>query len=99
MSALNRWFLGGLLFVAAVDARGQAAIAGTVTLPRSRAEAVTPGRYENKAHDAVAPPEPRVAVVYLEGNLPTAPATNTTVSAKVVQKAFQFFPAVLPVQI
>jgi len=54
MSAMNRWFFGGLVFVAAVDARGAAVIEGTVALPKSRAEAVTPSRYENKTPEAVA---------------------------------------------
>ena len=98
MSALNRWFLSGLIFVVAVDARGEGVIEGTVALPKSRAEAIAPGRYENKTPEAVAAPEPLVAVIYLEGNFSSTPATNTTIPAKLVQKAFQFSPAVLPVQ-
>jgi len=98
MSAMCRWIFVGLASVAAADVRGEAVVEGTVALPKSRAEVVRRSPYENKTPDAVAAPEPQVAVVYLEGDFSSAPATNTTLPVKVAQRQFQFSPAVLPVQ-
>lgn len=72
-----------------------AVIEGKVPLPKPATKAFTPPRYENK-NIVVAPPEPTVAVVYLEGNFPVA-ETNLPV-VRMEQKQFQFKPRVLPVQ-
>src|SRR6266496_3031945 len=88
---------GVFLCAYAADASAEATIEGTVVLPKPKAGTTTPSRYENKMPGEVAPPPAPVAVVYLEGNFSSAPATNTTLSAQVMQKAFQFSPAVLPV--
>ncbi len=77
----------------------EAAIEGTIALPKPKAETTAPSRYENKSPGEVAPPPAPVAVVYLEGNFSPATSANATVSAKVVQEHFQFSPAVLPVRI
>ena len=93
-----RCVICSVLLCAHAVAWAEATIEGTVALPQPKAGTTAPSRYENKIPGEVGPPPAPVAVVYLEGHLASAPATNTTLPAKVVQKAFQFSPAVLPVQ-
>ena len=88
----------GLLCAGALAVLAEASIEGIVLLPKPTLQPAQTARYADKLSSPIAPPSPPVAVVYLEGNFTSAPATNTTLPAKVVQKAFQFSPGVLPVQ-
>jgi plastocyanin len=90
--------LGGLLAVGVFSASAEATIEGTVLLPKVCPDAIAQSRYHNKTPGEVGPPPAPVAVVYLEGNFPASTATNSTISAKVLQERFRFLPAVLPVR-
>jgi plastocyanin len=76
-------------------ARGQAIIAGQVTLARSHSAAIVNKRYAIVAKGGVLAPDPPVAVVYLEGAFP-APASRPT--AQMAQKDLAFVPGLLAVQ-
>jgi plastocyanin len=78
-------------------ARGEVTIEGMVPLAKSVSAGITPSRYLNKTPGEVAPPEPAVAVVYLEGDFGLSPRTNSP-AAQMEQKHFQFAPGILPVQ-
>jgi plastocyanin len=84
--------LGGAAVPAAT---AQARIEGTVGLPAGGGKAVAKERYQVAGGKIGAPP-PQVAVVYLEGEFPSA--GSTPAKAEMWQKNFQFAPAVLPVQ-
>ena len=73
-----------------------AQIEGCVGLSASSGAAGVKARYQGNITGLVAPPAAPVAVVYLEGDFPSLPATNLT--AQVIQRQFQFLPAVLPVR-
>jgi plastocyanin len=93
--------LGGLcatlVLVGAFAARSQAVIEGKINLPDPQVSTGPPPRYAGQIGE-VAPADPPVAVVYLEGHFPTAtnsaPGTN-----EVWQRGMQFRPAVLPVRV
>jgi len=74
----------------------QAMIEGTVALPGKPEENAPVSRYQIKTPGTVAPPEPRVAVAYLEGNFPPPAAPLPII--KLGQRGFQFQPRVLPIQ-
>lgn len=74
----------------------QAVVEGKVQLPKATAAAAKPPRYQGQAAE-VAPPDPLVAVVYLDGNFPAA--TNPPPKVELWQKGLQFRPGVLPVQV
>ena len=95
--SLYRLVIGCVLLCAHDRAWAEAAIEGTVALPKPKAEATTPARYD-KIPGKVAPPSAPVAIVYLEGDFSAAPSTNTIIPASMVQEHFQFSPAVLPVR-
>jgi plastocyanin len=59
---------------------------------------VPPPRYAGQVGE-VAPPDPPVAVVYLEGQFPKAPTNSTPVTNELSQLGMQFHPAVLPIQV
>jgi plastocyanin len=89
-------FLAALVCANAISVSAEATIDGRVALPKFVAPRIDVSRYKNVNAADVAPPNAPVAVVYLEGNFPAAPATN--LSAKLIQEHFQFLPAVLPVR-
>lgn len=70
-----------------------------MSLPKPEPWAGPPPRYAGQANE-VTPPDPPVAVVYLEGQFPKS-ATNTThLTNEVLRQAgAQFRPALLPVQV
>ena len=77
-------------------AHAESVIEGVVQLPSALAAAVTPSRYQNKIAGHLGPPDPPLAVVYLEGNFP-APV-NTNALARMEQNHFQFSPGLLAIQ-
>ena len=70
-----------------------AVVEGTVEIPRGRALAPLP-RYPNQTVQPVQP-EPRKAVVYLDGTFPAGPVPRST---RMGQKGLQFVPGLLPVR-
>ena len=95
-----RWgaLLATLILFGPGAARGQALIEGKVTLPRPQVSAAPPPRYAGQIGE-IAPADPPVAVVYLEGAFP-ASATNSSPGANEVrQEGMQFRPALLPVSV
>lgn len=100
MNPIKRFFCGvfggAAVLALASGAFAQATIEGTVGLLKSAAKAPAIPRYENKKLN-IGPPDPSVAVVYLEGNFPPA-ETNSPPVLKMEQQHFQFKPRVLPVQ-
>ena len=78
-------------------ARAQAAVEGSVQLAAPLPLPVDPARYQHKFPGPVAPPDPPVAVVYLEGDFPALAKTNSQ-AASMEQKHFQFAPGILAIQ-
>jgi plastocyanin len=79
-----------------VSAFGQAAIEGTVALPKSRSAPVLAKRYEIVAHGGALATEPPVAVVYLEGAFPKPSSLPTK---QIAQQNLTFVPTLLPVEV
>jgi plastocyanin len=70
-------------------------VAGRVTLPKAPPAQVVNQRYGIVSHGGVLSPYPPVAVVYLEGAFPQpAPPSSP---AQMVQRALNFYPALLPI--
>ncbi len=88
----------GLLLVWACPSSAQALIEGKVTLPKPGPLDVPPARYAGRVGE-VAPPDPPVAVVYLEGQFPKSPTNSAPLTNEVLQLGMQFHPALLPIQI
>ena len=74
-------------------AQADAVIEGKVAIPPGRSNPPLP-RYPNQSVQP-SPPEPRKAVVYLEGTFPAGQATK---AVKTGQRGLQFEPALLPIQ-
>jgi plastocyanin len=93
-------FLYALVFISfpLARAQGQAVIEGTVKLPAPVAGPVESSRYQIKGKGPATAPDPPVAVVYLEGELPEPVVTNVPPTVELEQKNFHFHPAVLPIQ-
>jgi len=79
------------------SARADAIVEGIVQLPKATTPPPNPARYQNKIQGEVGPPDPPVAVVYLEGNFPVNSTTNAP-SVRMEQKHYQFAPGILPIQ-
>ncbi len=88
----------GLLLTWAYASPAQAVIEGKVTLPKPQPLTVPPPRYAGQVGE-VAPPDPPVAVVYLEGQFPRAIVNLTRLTNEVLQQGMQFRPALLPIQV
>jgi plastocyanin len=89
------WLRGLLaLFPALVFA--EARVEGRVELPKSHAAPVMAKRYEIVTRGGVLSTQPPLAVVYLDGSFPKAPAPATK---EVAQKDLTFIPALLPVRV
>jgi plastocyanin len=84
-----------LLLICVDNSHGQALIEGRVTLPKPEPTDAAPPRYAGQVGE-VAPPDPPVAVVYLEGQFPKAASHLTN---EVLQLGMQFRPALLPIQV
>jgi len=97
---MRRFFLQSLWIVALCAATGLhagAVIEGELALPPT-APPPANQRYQLKAGE-VGRPEPRTAVVYLEGDLALATTTDGVKPAAVVpQKSYQFLSGLTPVQ-
>jgi len=85
-----------IFLVLSVSAFGQAAIEGTVALPKSHSAPVIAKRYEIVTHGGALATEPPVAVVYLEGAFPK---TSSLPTKQVGQKNLVFVPSLLPVPV
>jgi plastocyanin len=86
-----------LIAFSSIAAHGQATIEGTVTLPKPEAPPAFPPRYAGQVGE-VAPPDPPVAVVYLEGRFPPSATNMPPGTNAVLQQGMQFRPALLPVR-
>src|ERR1051326_5644086 len=87
-----------LCLASARSLQAQAAIEGKVALRSPEKAAGPPPRYPGQAGE-IAPADPPIAVVYLEGHFP-AWATNTPPGTnQVLQQGMQFRPALLPVRV
>jgi plastocyanin len=87
-------FLGSALLVAPVESFADASVEGRVALPASHAAPVMNKRYEVVNKGGVLSTNPPVAVVYVEGDFPAAPAPPT---AQVAQKEMTFIPTLLAI--
>jgi plastocyanin len=73
-----------------------AAIEGSVQLPKEHAAPVMNKRYEIVAKGGVLAPMPPLAVIYLEGSFPKP---NVSATKQMSQKDLAFVPVLLPVQV
>jgi plastocyanin len=87
-----------LLLMSAAPGHGQSAIAGSVMLPKPESAVVTQPRYAGQVGE-VAPPDPPVAVVYLEGQFPAAATNVPPGTNQVLQQGMQFRPMLLPIRV
>ena len=85
------------VFVYAKGAFAQATIEGKVALPQPSAEQLTTQRYQSSAEGVTGPPDPPMAVVYLEGNF--ANAASPSHPAEMAQKNINFAPNLLPIRV
>ena len=88
----------GLLLFAAWPGFGQTVIEGKVALPKPEPLDLLPPRYAGQVGEA-SPPDPPVAVVYLEGQFTKAPTNSVILTNEVLQLGMQFHPALLPIQV
>ena len=77
---------------------GQAVVEGRVTLPKPRPWSVPPLRYAGQVSE-ITPPDPAVAVIYLQGQFPPAQTNSIRLTNEVKQVGAQFRPALLPIQV
>ena len=98
MNRLAYLFLVGVLISFSThQSRADSTVEGIVQLPKVTPTIPNTARYQNKIVGEVGPPDPPVAVVYLEGNFPATSATNAS-SVKIEQKHYQFAPGILVIQ-
>jgi plastocyanin len=76
----------------------QAVIEGKITLPDPEKVVATPARYAGQVGE-IAPPDPPVAVVYLEGQFPATATNSVPPTAELWQRGMQFHPALLPIRV
>ena len=84
-------------FLVERGALAQATIEGKVELPRPSAEQLTTQRYQNSAEAQTGPPDPPMAVVYLEGNFVNVASPPR--AAEMAQKNINFDPNLLPIRV
>ena len=75
----------------------QATVEGKVELPRPSAERLQIQRYQNSAETPTGPPEPPMAVVYLEGSF--SHVSSPTRGVSMAQKNISFDPGLLPIRV
>jgi len=98
MNRLAHLFLVGVLISFSThQSRADSTVEGIVQLPKVTPTIPNTARYQNKIVGEVGPPDPPVAVVYLEGNFTATSATNAS-SVKMEQKHYQFAPGILAIQ-
>ncbi len=95
MNLARPLLLLALLLAPARPGRAEAAVEGTIALPKSPAAPVMVKRYEIVAKAGVLSTYPPVAVVYLEGQFPQAASLPTQ---QVAQQNFAFVPALLAIR-
>ena len=83
-----------LICLRAGAVRAEAAVEGTVALPREAVVPVSAPRYPTGASYTIGSPDPPAAVVYLDGVFPAPPPGK----AQVAQRHYQFAPGLLPVR-
>src|SRR5262249_17034944 len=86
--------IGFLLGISTLQGRADASVEGVVQLPKVTPRVPNTARYQNTIQGEVSPPDSPVAVVYLDGNFPSHPATNGA-SVQMQQKRYQFAPGIL----
>jgi plastocyanin len=84
-------------FLVEKGAFAQASIEGRVDVPQPSAEQLTTQRYQSSAEAVTGPPDPPMAVVYLEGNFNNV--ASLTRSAEMAQKNINFSPNLLPIHV
>jgi len=87
-----------LLWLGAWPIAGQSLIEGKVSLPKPEPMALPAHRYAGQVGE-IAPPDPPMAVVYLEGQFPKSATNSPSFTNEVRQKGMQFHPALLPIQV
>jgi plastocyanin len=87
-----------LVLVSQCSGHAQSIIEGSVSLPKAEPVSAVPPRYAGQVGE-VAPPDPPVAVVYLEGQFAAAPTNAASVTNQMLQLGMQFRPALLPIQV
>ena len=75
----------------------QATVEGKVDLPQPSSEQLTVQRYQSSAEVETGPPDPPMAVVYLEGSF--AHVASPPHGAEMAQKNINFAPNLLPVRV
>ena len=75
----------------------QATVEGKVELPRPSTERLQIQRYQSSAETPTGPPEPPMAVVYLEGNF--SHVSSPTRGVSMAQKNINFDPGLLPIRV
>jgi hypothetical protein len=91
MRRCPRLFLLAVLLVARASRAEAAAVEGQVALPPGADAPMARPRYPVTATYTVGEPDPPTAIVYLEGDFGTAPASAAP-AADVAQRAYQFAP-------
>ena len=89
------WF-NALFFITPVALWAGAIVEGRVELPKSHSAPVQAKRYEIVTKGGVLSTQPPVAVVYLDGVLPSSASLPTK---EIAQKDLTFIPALLPIQV
>jgi plastocyanin len=84
-------------FLVEKGAFAQASIEGKVDLPQPSAEQLTTQRYQNSAEAQTGPPDPPMAVVYLEGDFGNVATAQHP--AEMAQKNINFAPNLLPIRV
>jgi plastocyanin len=87
-----------LLLIGSGPGHAQALIEGKVALPGPEPQDLVPTRYAAQPGE-IAPPDPPVAVVYLEGQFPEAATNSIRLTNEILQFGMQFRPALLPVRV
>jgi plastocyanin len=97
MRRCPRLFLLAVLLVARASRAEAAAVEGQVALPPGADAPMARPRYPVTATYTVGEPDPPTAIVYLEGDFGTAPASAAP-AADVAQRAYQFAPGLVAVR-
>src|SRR5262245_52865722 len=84
------FLVGGTLFA-------QATVEGKVELPQPTAEQANIQRYQNSAEAVTGPPDPPMAVVYLDGKFPDVGSSARP--AEMAQKNINFAPNLLAIRV
>jgi plastocyanin len=97
-NARHRALMAAVFLLWSMAAHSQAVIEGKVVLPDPEKVVAAPPRYAGQVGE-VAPADPPVAVVYLEGQFPAAATNSVPPTAELWQRGMQFRPSLLPVRV